>query len=156
MVFVTALLWGTGISLGLCVGMVTWAVLCPLVVKHKELFDASLDALQERNRLTVEANEYRKRTAVAAENNALLRAIDDKMPKNADRETILLCDIIWLEVDGEITQGFVESISQGAWGDRCRGEYTIGWELARRNGLNKCGNLDCYSTRETAQAAKER
>jgi hypothetical protein len=107
--------------------------------------------------LTEDTNAYLKRIAIAAENNAVVRTIAAKMPKNADRETILLGDTVWIEVpEGAITQGFVESIEQGRVGDCCHGEYTIGWDTAARKGLKSCGNLDCNSTRETAQAAKEK
>lgn len=63
MVFITAFLWGVGISLGMCVGLVTWWLLRPLVNKD----DAYLAALQERNKLTVNTNEYLDRIADALE-----------------------------------------------------------------------------------------
>lgn len=61
MAFITALLWGTGLSLGMCVGLVAWAWLRPWITGEKQRDDAAftynvavLEALQERNRLTVE------------------------------------------------------------------------------------------------------
>ena len=159
MIFLEAFLWGTGISLGMCVGLMTWGLIRPMTPGSRvarSIDRKSIEALQERNILTIKTNVFLERTAKAAENNALLRAIADKMPKTGDRETILLGDIIWMEVpeSGNITQGFVESISNNACTDECRGAYTIGWATASRKSLHVCGNLDCYSTREALQAAQ--
>ncbi len=58
MTFITAFLWGTGLSLGMCVGLVVWSWLRPLFTKR--LDDAAfkynaevLKLLQDRNRMTV-------------------------------------------------------------------------------------------------------
>ena len=66
MVFVTAFLWGTGISLGMCVGLVAWAILRPMTPGYgvvREVDRISLEALNERNRLTEETNKSIKRIA---------------------------------------------------------------------------------------------
>lgn len=67
MTFLTAFLWGTGLSLGLCVGLVAWVFLRTATYKllgitedlqkHVEISVKSLAALYERNDLTVKTNE---------------------------------------------------------------------------------------------------
>ena len=57
MTFVTAFLWGTGISLGFCVGLVAWSLLRPLVIGKefdtmKALHIESNELLKRRNALT--------------------------------------------------------------------------------------------------------
>ena len=63
MEFFSGLLWGTGISLGLCVGLVAWALLrtglevIGYIPRDNEtslsIHRKSLQCLQERNRLTI-------------------------------------------------------------------------------------------------------
>lgn len=57
MTFITAFLWGTGLSLGMCVGLVVWSYLRPWIAGEKAREDAQfeynvavLEALQERTR----------------------------------------------------------------------------------------------------------
>lgn len=66
MEFVTGFLWGAGLSLGLCVGLVAWVFLRTAVYrllgitgeseKHWEWNRTSVQLLHERNKLTHETN----------------------------------------------------------------------------------------------------
>ena len=79
--FVESFLWGTGLSLGLCVGLVAWAFLRHGVHKvlgiddqwetQREYNRESLDCLKERNRLTVVTNEIIERIACEFEQDDL-------------------------------------------------------------------------------------
>ncbi len=72
-IFITAFIWGTGISLGLCVGLAAWTWLRPLVgskdewMTVKEYNRMSIEALEERNRLTYLQIAATERIANAAE-----------------------------------------------------------------------------------------
>ena len=67
MAFIDAFLWGTGLSLGICVGLVAWMFLRTASEKILGIADHwsssmqlqrdSLALLRERNELTVETNE---------------------------------------------------------------------------------------------------
>lgn len=73
MTFLEAFLWGSGLSLGLCVGLVAWLFLKAAVYKllgvdgHWEAMRncerAGLAALLSRNELTVDANGFLERIA---------------------------------------------------------------------------------------------
>ena len=75
--FIQASSWGTGLSLGVCVGLVTWMFLKEAVNRlmgvPAKLDDSRrinllmLDSLQTRNRLTEETNELLERIAGAIE-----------------------------------------------------------------------------------------
>lgn len=76
--FIQASSWGTGLSLGFCVGLVTWMFLKEAVNRlmgvsatrddSRRFNLLTLDALQERNRLTrEETNTYLERIALALE-----------------------------------------------------------------------------------------
>ena len=77
MIFLEAFLWGTGLSLGMCVGLVAWIFLKAAAYKilgiaadlerHLQLGVASLAALESRNELTVETNEWMESIAHAME-----------------------------------------------------------------------------------------
>jgi len=72
MVFIEAFLWGAGISLGMCVGLVAWALLRRVVTKPTDdewqtTNRLQLHSLQRRNSLTSDTNEYLKRIATALE-----------------------------------------------------------------------------------------
>jgi hypothetical protein len=77
MIFLEAFLWGTGLSLGMCVGLVAWVFLRTAVNKllgiteqlnkHVEIGVNSLLALQERNDLTISSNARLERIANAVE-----------------------------------------------------------------------------------------
>jgi len=77
MEFISGLLWGTGLSLGICVGLVTWVFLRTAVnwllgITSKRdaaerLDENYLAALQYRNVLTIETNELLERIAVHLE-----------------------------------------------------------------------------------------
>lgn len=77
MAFIDAFLWGTGLSLGICVGLVAWMCLRTAVsrvlgiteqwVTSVDLQRQSLAALVERNLLTTETNEFAKRIALMLE-----------------------------------------------------------------------------------------
>jgi hypothetical protein len=63
MEFVSGLLWGSGISLGFCVGLVTWAIVKAGMDKVlgvsrtvRDINERSIAALERRNELTVETN----------------------------------------------------------------------------------------------------
>ncbi len=63
MTFITAFLWGTGLSLGMCVGLVVWAWLRPIVlgdrkdrITLREFNQKTLEALEARNDLTTSTN----------------------------------------------------------------------------------------------------
>ena len=77
MEFISGLQWGTGLSLGFCVGLVAWVLLreglnrllgitC-LLDEHREFNRATLEALLSRNRLAVEGSVFLERIAVAIE-----------------------------------------------------------------------------------------
>lgn len=88
MAFIDAFLWGTGFSLGICVGLLTWLFLRTVSEKILGIADHwsssvqlqrdSLALLRERNSLTVETNEFAERIALMLE-----RVVDD--PKKSDR-----------------------------------------------------------------------
>ena len=77
MIFLTAFLWGTGLSLGLCVGLVAWVFLKAAAYKilgidvQWEMMRAyereCLGALQSRNDLTESTNVRLERIADAIE-----------------------------------------------------------------------------------------
>jgi hypothetical protein len=77
MAFVNAFLWGTGLSLGLCVGLVAWLFLRTVSEKILGIADhwssslqlqrESLAALTERNLLADETNGYVERIALMFE-----------------------------------------------------------------------------------------
>ena len=77
MTFVESFLWGSGFSLGTCVGLVAWVFLRTWVNRIcgvAEQWDTqvtfnekSLNALEERNGLTVETNELLARLATRFE-----------------------------------------------------------------------------------------
>jgi len=77
MAFVNALLWGTGLSLGICVGLLTWLFLRTASEKILGIADHwsssmqlqrdSVSLLRERNSLTVETNEFAERIALMLE-----------------------------------------------------------------------------------------
>ncbi len=64
----TAFLWGTGLSLGMCVGLVAWSIYRqPERFASRQYERLCLRALQERNRLNGELIEQVERIADAAE-----------------------------------------------------------------------------------------
>jgi hypothetical protein len=77
MAFVNAFLWGTGLSLGICVGLVAWMFLRTAFGKvlgiteqwssSLQLQRESLEALKLRNILTTETNEFVERIALMLE-----------------------------------------------------------------------------------------
>ena len=77
MAFLESFLWGTGLSLGICVGLVAWAFLRTGVYKllgvtaslesNLQFNRESLAALQERNRLTCDTNDLLGRIALTNE-----------------------------------------------------------------------------------------
>ena len=79
--FIQASSWGTGLSLGFCVGLVAWMFLKEavhwLMGVPAKLDDSRrinllmLDSLQERNRLTEETNELLERIAVAMDHGGI-------------------------------------------------------------------------------------
>lgn len=74
--FLTALLWGTGLSLGMCVGFITWAIFRRVILKasydtHLAIQRESVELLQERNCLTVVTNKLVERIALACETDLL-------------------------------------------------------------------------------------
>ena len=74
MTFLTAFLWGTGLSLGLCVGLVAWAFLRPRIsvstsdwrLQH-ESNQLALNALLNRNRISEDMVDAVARIANAIE-----------------------------------------------------------------------------------------
>lgn len=80
-IFLEALLWGAGISIGLCIGGIAWILAKEAVYRLlgvQEILDESrqigrdsLESLLDRNRLTKAANNYLERIAFAIE------AVDD-------------------------------------------------------------------------------
>jgi len=79
MAFLSALAWGTGLSLGMCVGLVTWGLIRKTFGKALDIVDTvsnlernhelsrrSVEALIKRNELTEETNLELKRIADAA------------------------------------------------------------------------------------------
>ena len=73
MEFISALQWGTGLSLGFCVGLVTWAIVRTKFFASRDdtyldVHRDSVDLLRERNRLTAEeTNVFLERIAHALE-----------------------------------------------------------------------------------------
>ncbi len=73
MTFITAFLWGTGLSLGMCVGLIVWSRLRPWITDEPDYASvrafnkATLLALEERNRLTGSQVNALDRIAIAAE-----------------------------------------------------------------------------------------
>jgi len=70
MTFVQGFLWGSGLSLGLCVGLVAWSFLADRLSERTGRWDSqlklqreSLDALRERNELTIETSQRLGRIA---------------------------------------------------------------------------------------------
>lgn len=66
MEFISGIMWGAGVSLGLCVGLVTWVFLRQATYwllgitidssEHRRFNRETLEALLERNALTQETN----------------------------------------------------------------------------------------------------
>ncbi len=77
MEFILGLQWGTGLSLGFCVGLVVWMFLkvgverllgIPSLLDESRQFSlGTLRALLHRNRLTAETNEIGERIAAVLE-----------------------------------------------------------------------------------------
>lgn len=77
MAFIDAFLWGTGLSLGMCVGLVAWMFLRTASSKvlgiteqwttSLQLQRESLEALKLRNILTTETNELAERITLMLE-----------------------------------------------------------------------------------------
>ena len=73
MTFIESFLWGSGFSLGFCVGLVAWVFLrtwanrvCGVADEHGTILEChrkSVEALEERNLMTVETNELIERIA---------------------------------------------------------------------------------------------
>ena len=82
---------------------------------------------------------------------AALQAIVDKLPKNAEDKAICVGDTIWADdPDGcGVISGIVSVISSDVVFDEYIGAFTIGLDDY------ECGNLECHSTLEDVQAAKE-
>ena len=78
MEFISGLMWGTGLSLGICAGLVTWVFLREGVNRllgvtsyerntFRQFNKQSLEALSERNRLTCKTNALLERLAIRFE-----------------------------------------------------------------------------------------
>ncbi len=163
MAFITAFLWGAGISLGLCVGLAAWLLIRPVVTRDKEDWSTireynrqSLVALYERNGMTSEMNEYLDRIANALEEYPQHKAGDNWLPRTGDGVVIVRGNtVFWMcPMRDDVREGIVEEVSEGVWGDNFHGEYTILWHGSGNEGSWKLGNLDCYSTLESARTAK--
>ena len=150
MIFVTALLWGAGISLGMCVGLVAWAFLRPLIATEKEVFDASLAAFIERNRLTVQTNVHLDRIGDSIEGILQRHAVVGRLPPTGDDVPIAVGDNLWSTEGSGIRSGIVKSTKAAVARFSHSGEYVI--TLAFGGGTWEVGNLNCYSTCIAARA----
>ena len=196
MAFIDALLWGTGLSLGMCVGLVTLFYLRPLIVRSTDdpflwCNQASLEAIREMNTLTSLQIAVLRRIADAIgsigsdildspivqpigvpldpiprdhpaqhglEYIERIQAIVDRLPKMESGAVIAVGDIVWSETphSDEIGGGCVVNVSKANVLQGYRGKYGITVSDDVTEECWECGNLDCYSTPEAAEAAKER
>ncbi len=159
MVFVTAFLWGTALSLGLCVGLAAWAFIRPRITGENnglmtvhEVNRLSVEALHERNQLTVSLVEQVERIADGLEGGPRLQAIVDRLPKTGDDVPIAVNNHLWSTEGPVIRHGIVKSMEAPVL-PRSRGdEYVI--ILSFGGGTWKVSNRNCYSTYPAASAAK--